>query len=374
MTDDLDSLADLATAFFEKDCAPNEERWCEQQHVDREAWLRAGELGLLCASIPEAYGGGGGDIFHESVLIRAQVKALAPSFGGPLHSVIVAHYINAYGSEEQKLRWLPAMARGEMVGAVAMTEPGTGSDLQGVKTRAIREGDHYVVNGSKTFISNGALADLVIVVAKTDVDGGAGGISLVVVETADQPGFSRGRNLKKIGQHGQDTVELFFEDVRVPVGNLLGGDEGLGFVQLMQQLPQERLLLAVTAVAAMEITVDLTVDYVKQREAFGKPVFAFQNTKFTLAECATLVRVAQSFIDECVCSHAVGELDIETAAMAKWWLTEQQCTVVDECIQLFGGYGYMAEYPIARLYADARVQKIYGGTNEIMKELVARAL
>jgi len=373
MDKDLDALADTARTFFEKECAPHEERWGEQQHVDREAWIKAGDQGLLCLSIPEEYGGGGATFAHEAVLARQQVHALSPSLGIGLQNAIIAHYFNAYGTEQQKLHWLPKMASGEVVSAIAMTEPGTGSDLQAIKTRAVKDGDDYVINGAKTFISNGHHADVVLVVCQTDPEAGAMGFSLIIVET-DRPGFSRGRNLKKIGQHGQDTCELSFTDVRVPRSNLLGEAEGSGFIHLMQQLPQERLILGVAAVATMEKAVELSIEYTKDRTVFGKPVFAFQNSKFVLAECATLVRVAQSFLDDCIQRHLDGELDIETAAMAKWWLTEQQCIVVDRCLQLFGGYGYMEEYPIARMYADSRIQKIYGGTTEIMKEIISRSL
>jgi acyl-CoA dehydrogenase len=373
LNDDLDSLAEVARTFFEKECAPNEERWGEQQHVDREVWNKAGDQGLLCMSIPEEYGGGGGDFAAEAVVARQQVHTMSTSLGLPLHNAIIAHYFSAYGTEEQKKYWLPKMASGEVVSAIAMTEPGTGSDLQGIKTKAVKDGDDYVINGAKTFISNGFHCDVILVVCQTDPEAGAMGFSLIIVET-DRPGFSRGRNLKKIGQHGQDTCELSFEDVRVPQSNLLGETEGMGFIALMQQLPQERLVLGVAAVAVMEKAVELTVAYAKERTAFGKPIMAFQNTKFVLAECATLVRVAQSFLDDCIELHLKGELDIETAAMAKWWLTEQQCIVVDRCLQLFGGYGYMEEYPIARLYADSRIQKIYGGTSEIMKEIISRSL
>lgn len=373
MDKDLESLAETARTFFEKECAPHEERWGEQQHVDREAWTKAGDQGLLCMSIPEEYGGGGGTFAHEAVLARQQVHALSPSLGVALHNAIISHYFSAYGTEAQKQYWLPRMASGEIVSAIAMTEPGTGSDLQSIRTRAVKDGDDYVINGAKTFISNGHHADVVLTVCQTDPEAGAMGFSLIIVET-DRPGFSRGRNLKKIGQHGQDTCELSFDDVRVPQSNLLGDTEGHGFISLMQQLPQERLILGVAAVATMEKAVELTVAYTKERTAFGKPVFQFQNSKFVLAECATLVRVAQSFLDDCIARHLEGELDIETAAMAKWWLTEQQCIVVDRCLQLFGGYGYMEEYPIARLYADSRIQKIYGGTSEIMKEIIARSL
>jgi len=372
--EDIEAFRDLARTFLEKECAPNEDRWNEQQHVDREIWNKAGDLGLLCPSIPTEYGGGGGTFAHEAVMAEEQIRAFAPSLGTAVHSTIVAHYILNYGTEEQKHRWLPKLATGELVGAVAMTEPGTGSDLQAVKSRAIRDGDEYVLDGSKTFISNGLLADLVIVVAKTDPDNQAAGISLVVVETADAPGFSRGRVLKKIGQHGQDTAELFFDGVRVPAANLLGGTEGQGFVQLMQQLAQERLVLALGAVASIEKTLEVTLAYTKDRHAFGKPVFNFQNTKFKLAEVATTAKIGRVFIDDCIVKHLAGELDIPTASMAKWWLTQAQCDAADECLQFFGGYGYMAEYPISRIYTDSRIQKIYGGTNEIMKEIISRFL
>lgn len=374
MDKDLDQVAELARNFFTKVCAPNETRWGKQQHVDREVWNKAGELGLLCASIPEEYGGGGGNFAHEAVLAIEQVRALAPSFGGGLHSGIVAHYINSYGTEDQKQNWLPKMATGEMVAAVAMTEPGTGSDLQSITTRAGKDGDDYLINGAKTFISNGLLCDLVLVVAKTANDGGIGDVSLIGVETRDLPGFSRGRNLEKVGQHGQDTVELNFSDVRVPRSNVLGGTEGQGFIQLMQQLPQERLLLAIAAAVTVEKAVELSVAYAKERTAFGKPLFSYQNTKFVLAECDTLATVCWTYLDDCIEKHLADEFDITAAAKAKWWLTEQQCVVVDRCVQIFGGYGYMVEYPIARMYADSRIQKVYGGANEIMKELIARSL
>ena len=372
--EEVTALGDLADKFFAKEVSPHRERWEAQHHVDREVWTKAGELGLLCCSIPEEYGGGGGSFAHDLAVLEAQARALDTGFGNSVHSGIVAHYILAYGTEEQRRRWLPEMAAGEAIAAVAMTEPGAGSDLKNIKTTAIREGDHYVVNGSKTFISNGSMADLIVVVAKTDPAAGAKGVSLIVVETADSQGFSRGRVLDKVGQHGADTSELSFTDVRVPVRNLLGGEEGCGFGQLMTQLAQERLIIGVTAVAAIEAAVAQTVAYTKSRNAFGQTIFDFQNTKFVLAECQTVAHAARVFIDSCIERHLRGELDTTTAAMAKWWLTEQQCQVIDRCVQLFGGYGYMREYPIARMYEDARVQKIYGGSNETMKDLIARSL
>ncbi|AXX32986.1 acyl-CoA dehydrogenase family protein [Actinosynnema pretiosum subsp. pretiosum] len=373
MTEDLDQLRSLARTFFAKEAVPHQERWAERKQVDREFWTKAGELGLLCLSVPEEYGGGGGTFAHEAVLLEEQARSGDSAWGGSVHNGIVAHYLLAYGSEEQKHEWLPKLASGEHVGAIAMSEPGAGSDLQGITTRARRDGDGYVLSGSKTFISNGAQADLVIVAAKTDPEKGAAGISLLVVEAARAEGFRRGRVLDKLGLKGQDTSELFFDDVRLPASALLGG-EGQGFVQLMRQLPQERLVIAVSSVAGIEAALELTLDYVKQRSAFGRELIKFQNTRFTLAECATEARVARAFVDECVGLHLRGELDVPTAAMAKWWSTERLCRVVDECVQLFGGYGYMTEYPIARAWADARVQKIYGGTNEIMKEIIARSL
>ncbi|MCH5645091.1 acyl-CoA dehydrogenase family protein [Gordonia sp. ABSL49_1] len=374
-TDDLTALRDLARSFCEKEIKPNIEKFIEQHHVDRDLWNKAGELGLLCMSIPEEYGGGGGTFAHEAVLIEEQARIVDSSWGGSLHNGIIAHYLLAYGTEEQKKTWLPKMASGEVVGAIAMTEPGTGSDLQNVKTKAIRQGDEYVIDGSKTFITNGGQADLIIVVAKTDTAEGAKGISLVLVE-ADREGFRRGRVLDKVGQRGQDTSELFFDGVRVPVSNLLSADgqEGQGFVQLMQQLPQERLIIAVASVAGMETAVAQTITYTKERTAFGRPIFGFQNTKFKLAEAATETRIARVFVDDCITKHLEGKLDIPTVAMAKWWTSDRAMVVADECLQLFGGYGYMNEYPISRMWADGRVQKIYAGTNEIMKEIIARTL
>jgi len=373
--EELTLLKDAVAKFYQDEFVPNEERWQKQGHVDREAWLKAGEAGILCASVPEEYGGAGGSFYHEAIIVEEQFRATGYSgFGNHVHSQIGAHYILEYGTEEQKQRWLPKMASGEMVCAIAMTEPGTGSDLQNVKTTAKKDGDHYVINGAKTFISNGQLADLVILVTKTDTTQGAKGISLIGVETNGLDGFSRGRNLDKIGMKSQDTSELFFDEARVPVENLIGGVEGRGFYQLMEQLPQERLTVAVGGLAVIEKAVEVTVDYTKERKAFGKSVMDFQNTRFKLAEAKTIAHVARVFIDNCVDRLVKKELDASTASMAKWWVSQMQCDVVDECLQLHGGYGYMLEYPIAQMYADARIQKIYGGTNEIMKELIARSL
>jgi acyl-CoA dehydrogenase len=375
MTDELALLRETAREFFRRESVPHQTRWAEQHHVDRAFWWKAGQVGLLCASIPEEYGGGGGTFAHDAVIIEEQGRVGDMAFGNGVHSAICAHYICNYGDEEQKQRWLPKMAGGEMVCAIAMTEPGTGSDLQAVKTRARRDGDDYVINGAKTFISNGLLCDLLIIVARTGADDGGRGLSLIVAETTDDlPGFTRGRVLEKIGQHGQDTVELFFDDLRVPTANLLGEVEGQGFVQLMQQLPRERLTIGVTAVAVMETMLEATISYTSDRAAFGRKLLDFQNTRFKLAECKTEATIARIFLDECIERQLRGDLDVPTAAMAKWWLTQKQCDVVDECLQLHGGYGYMTEYPIARAYADSRVQRIYGGANEVMKDIIGRTL
>ena len=374
MTDEHKMLLESATRFFKEQWGPKDEAWRAQGMMDRQAWRDAGANGFLCASMPEEYGGAGGDFGHEAALILAQAAAGQSGFGGSLHSGIVAPYILHYGTEEQKKRWLPKMASGELIGAIAMTEPGTGSDLQGVRTSAVLEGDTYKINGSKTFITNGQLANLIVVVCKTDKSKGAQGISLLMVETDEVTGFRRDRNLDKIGMDAQDTSELFFDDVVVPKDNLLGLQEGMGFFQLMQELPQERLIVAVGGVGAMELAMQETLAYTKDRQAFGKPIFNFQNTRFTLAECQALLMASRAMVDAAMVSHLKGELGVERAALLKYWITDQQCKLIDECLQLFGGYGYMKEYVIARLYADARVQRIYGGTNEIMKELASRFL
>ncbi|MEQ8482783.1 MAG: acyl-CoA dehydrogenase family protein [Pseudomonadales bacterium] len=374
LNEELRMLQDAARKFFETEFKPLNERWIAQGKVDRDAWNKAGAAGLLCAEIPAEYGGGGGDYRHETVIMEEMHRAGVGGFGNQVHSTIVAPYILHYGTEEQRQRWLPKMASGELVGAIAMTEPNTGSDLQAVRTTAVRDGGEYVINGSKTYITNGQHADLVIVVAKTDPSQGAKGISLIVVETASSPGFERGRNLKKLGQKSADTSELFFQDCRVPVANRLGEQEGQGFVQLMQQLPQERLNIAQAAIVCAERAIEVTLEFVKERKAFGQRVIDFQNSQFKLAECKTEALIGRTFVDQCVLWLMAGKLDAATASMAKYWCTQKQCDIIDECLQLHGGAGYMDEYEISRMYADARVQKIYGGTNEIMKVLIGRSL
>ncbi len=373
LDDELDLFRDAAKRFIEQEIVPHDDRWREQHHVDRDLWTKAGEVGLLCTDIPAEYGGVGGDARHEAVVAEEMGRHGISSFGHVVHSIL-AHYVLNYGSEAQKHDWLPRLASGELVGAIAMTEPGAGSDLQAVKTRAVRDGDHYVLNGSKTFISNGLHAGLVGVVAKTDATQGARGISIIMVETKDQPGYRVGRVLDKIGQNGWDTAELFFDDCRVPAANLLGPAEGQGFIQLMRDLPYERALLALGGVGAMEYALQLTVDYARQRKAFGQALLEMQNTRFRLADVKTRVQVARVFIDDCIGKLSQGKLDTATASMAKLWITETQCQVIDECLQYFGGYGYMREYPISKLYVDARVQRIYGGASEVMREIVARTL
>jgi acyl-CoA dehydrogenase len=372
MTEEHHTLQDSVARFFKECWVPQTPAWREAGSMPRETWNEAGAQGLLCLSTPAEYGGGGGDFGHDAVVILEASRANLSGYGGGLHSAIVAPYLIHCGTEEQKRRFLPRMVTGELVSAIAMTEPGTGSDLQGVRTWARRDGDDYVLNGAKTFITNGQNANLVVVVCKTDRESAAKGISLLLVETDGAAGFRRGRNLDKVGLKSQDTSELFFDDVRVPVANLLGGVEGKGFFQLMEQLPQERLIIALQGVAAMERALDETLSYVKERKAFGRTVWDFQNTKFKLAEVQATVLATRAFVDACMVAHLKGELDAARAALAKSWVSEQQCKVMDECLQLFGGYGYMMEYPIAELYVDARVQRIYGGTNEIMKELAAR--
>ncbi|MGZ5640952.1 MAG: acyl-CoA dehydrogenase family protein [Burkholderiales bacterium] len=359
--------------FIRKEFAPKQARWREEHRPDADAWSKAGSASILLPDVPQQYGGGGGTFAHEAI-VREELAQAGIHFGSGVQS-IVAHYILCYGREEQKLNWLPRMARGELVAAIAMSEPAAGTDLQAIKTTARRDGDHYVINGSKTFITNGLHAGIVCLAVKTDVSAaGPKGISLIIVEAADLAGYHVGLPLEKIGMHGQDTCELFFDEVRVPASNLLGSAEGEGFFQMMEQLPYERLSIAVGAVATTELAVAITTQYVKEREAFGKPLIDFQNTRFKLAECKTEAHIGRVFLDSCIERFIAGQLDDVTAAMAKYWTTDRQCRIVDECLQLHGGYGYMTEYRIARMWADSRVQRIYAGTNEIMKEVIGWAL
>jgi alkylation response protein AidB-like acyl-CoA dehydrogenase len=373
---DHEAFRDAFRKFCDKEIAPFHEAWEEQGYVDRAVWQKAGDNGFLCMTMPEAYGGSGADKLYSVVQMEELARGGYSGIGYSLHSEIVAPYILHYGTEAQKLKYLPKLASGEMVGAIAMSEPAAGSDLQGVKTTALKQADgSYLLNGSKTFITNGWHADLVVVVAKTNPAAGAKGTSLLLVERG-MPGFSVGKRLKKLGLKAQDTSELFFSDVAVPAANLLGGEahENRGFICLMEQLPWERLQIAITAVASAQAAIDWTVAYVRERKVFGQPVASYQNTRYTLAELQTQVQVARVFIDKCTELLAGDQLDTATASMAKYWTTDLQCKVMDECVQLFGGYGYMWEYPITRAYADARVQRIYGGTNEIMKEVISRAM
>jgi acyl-CoA dehydrogenase len=371
--DEVRMFRDSVRHFIQREFAPQQARWREQRYPDAEAWTAAGEAGLLLPDVPDGYGGGGGTFAHQAVVLEELARA-GVHFGALIQSV-VAHYILVYGSEEQKRNWLPPMASGELVGAIAMTEPAAGSDLPGIQTTARRDGDHYVVNGSKTFITNGRHASLICLAVKTNPRvAGVRGISLLIVEPRGLPGYRVGRSLDKVGMHAQDTCELFFDDVRVPAANLLGTGEGQGFAQMMERLPYERLAVGVTAVATGEEAVALTTKYVKERTTFGKALIDFQNTRFTLAECKTVAHIGRVFLDNCIERFIAGQLDDTTAAMAKYWLSDCQCRIVDECVQLHGGYGYMTEYPIARMWADSRVQRIYAGANEIMKELIACAL
>jgi acyl-CoA dehydrogenase len=373
MDDDLSIFRESVARFVETEMVPYDERWRKQQHVGKEIWRKAGAMGFLCTDIAADYGGAGGDFRHEAVLYEETSRRGISGFGQGVHS-ICAHYLLNHGSEEQKQRLLPRMASGELIGAIGMSEPAAGSDLQGLKTRAERDGGSYVINGSKIFISNGSLAGLIALVVKTQPGAGAKGTSIIMVETQGLEGYRVGRILDKMGMKSQDTAELFFENVRVPAENLLGGVEGQGFYQLMRDLPYERALIAVTGVAAMEGALAETIKYVKDRKAFGKSIAEFQNTKFKLAELATKTRIARVFVDDCIQQVVAGSLDTVTASMAKYWVSDTQQEVLDECVQLHGGYGYMNEYLVCRMFADARVQRIYGGTNEIMKELISRSL
>jgi acyl-CoA dehydrogenase len=373
MDDELEALRDAVARFAEAEMLPHDAAWRAQHHVGKDIWRRAGEQGLLCTDVPAQYGGAGGDFRHEAVIYEELNRRGLSGFGQGVHS-IAAHYLLNHGTEEQKQRFLPRMARGELIGAIGITEPGAGSDMKGIRTRAVRDGDHYVVTGSKIFISNGYLAGLIALVVKTDTAPGSKSVSILMVETTDLAGFRVGRVLDKMGLHAQDTAELFFDGARVPAANLLGGEAGKGMYQLMSDLPYERIIIGVCGVAAMEGALAATLAYTRERKAFGQSVFDFQNTKFRLAEIATIVRIARTFIDECIVRVAAGRLDTVTASMAKWWISDMQQKVLDECVQLHGGYGYMNEYLVCRLFADSRVQRIYGGTNEIMKEVIARGL
>ena len=374
MNEELALFRKSVRQFLDEEFLPHDARWRRDHLIDRDAWRKAGHAGLLSADVPEEWGGGGGTFAHTAVVLEEVARAGITSFGISVQD-IVSHYVIAYGSEAQRRAWLPRLASGDMVGAIAMTEPVAGSDLQGIRTIARRDGDHYVVDGSKTFITNGHHADLVCVAAKTDPNArGSRAISLLMIETRDLKGYRVGRRLEKIGQPGQDTCELFFDGVRVPAANLLGREEGRGFAQMMEQLPYERLVVAVSAVASMELALDITVAYAKDRRLFGGRLIDLQHARFTLAECKTEAHLARVFIDDCIRRLMDGTLDTATAAMAKYWLTDKQFEIADRCLQLHGGYGYMLEYPIARIWADSRVQRIYAGANEVMKELVARAL
>jgi acyl-CoA dehydrogenase len=373
MNAELGTFRDAVRRFVGSEIVPHQERWKKQQHVDRALWNKAGEIGILLADIPEQYGGCGGTFAHQTVVFEELSYAGDMAFGLHVHA-IVAHYIVNQGTEAQKRKYLPKLASGEMVAAIAMSEPGAGSDLKGIRTSAVEGADGYLVNGSKTFISNGYLADLIVVVVKTDPAAGARGVSLLLLETRDNPGFRVGRILEKVGQKGQDTCELFFDNAHVAFDNVLGGVAGKGFAQLMTELPYERTILGVAGVAMIERALKLTVEHVRERKAFGQALIEMQNTRFVLAEIKTEATVARIFIDRCIEDMIAGRMDAVQASMAKYWISDLQCKVVDQCVQLFGGYGYMLEYPIAQMYVDARVQRIYGGANEIMKEIIARSL
>ncbi len=373
LDEDLKLFRENVARFIETEMVPHDAKWRKQHHVDRDIWRKAGDMGLLCLDLPAEYGCGGGDFRHEVVMYEELSRRAISGFGQGVHSMC-AHYVYNYGTEEQKQRWLPRLAKGELIGAIAMTEPGAGSDLQGIRTRAVREGDHYRINGSKIFITNGGSASLLMLVTRTNPTERKRGLSLIMVETENLKGYRVGRVLDKMGMPAQDTAELFFEDVLVPADGLLGSEEGQGMYQLMGDLPYERLVIALCGVGAMEGAVAETSKYVKERKAFGQTIGDMQTIRHKLAEVATLTRVARVFVDDCIQKLLEGKLDNETASMAKYWVTDTQQQVLDECVQMHGGYGYMNEYLVCRMFADSRVQRIYGGTNEIMKELIARSV
>ena len=373
LDEDLKLFRENVARFIETEMVPHDAKWRKQHHVDRDIWRKAGDMGLLCLDLPAEYGCGGGDFRHEVVMYEELSRRAISGFGQGVHSMC-AHYVYNYGTEEQKQRWLPRLAKGELIGAIAMTEPGAGSDLQGIRTRAVREGDHYRINGSKIFITNGGSASLLMLVMRTNPTERKRGLSLIMVETENLKGYRVGRVLDKMGMPAQDTAELFFEDVLVPADCLLGPEEGQGMYQLMGDLPYERLVIALCGVGAMEGAVAETSKYVKERKAFGQTIGDMQTIRHKLAEVATLTRVARVFVDDCIVKLMAGKLDNETASMAKYWVTDTQQQVLDECVQMHGGYGYMNEYLVCRMFADSRVQRIYGGTNEIMKELISRSV
>jgi acyl-CoA dehydrogenase len=373
---ELDLFRTTVRRFLSEEVGPNADAWRTRGYIDRDLWRKAGALGLLCASVPEEYGGGGGTFWHEAIIIEELARIAFPDFSIPLQNVILAPYLVQYATEDQRRRWLPPMASGDLVAALAMSEPGAGSDVQAIRTSARRDGDEYVVNGQKTFITHGHTADLICLAVKTDTReaNGVRGFSLLMIEADKANGFRRGRLLDKVGLKAQDTAELFFDDARVPATNLLGGIEGRGFYQLMEQLAKERLNIAMQALALTEAAINETIAYVKERHIFGKRLMDFQNTRMVLAEAKTTAAVTRVFVERCIEKLVSGTLDAETAAMAKWWATDKQCAIIDDCVQLHGGYGYMLEYPIARMWTDGRIQKIWGGSNELMKDLIARAL
>ena len=373
-TPEHEIFRDGVRRFIAKECVPHREAWQKACKVSRDLWTRAGEAGILCPKLSPEWGGAGGDLYHGLVIIEEQTRAAFSELAFYLHSDIIAPYIELYGTDDQKARFLPKMASGELVAAIAMTEPGAGSDLQAIRTRARRDGDVYRLSGQKTFISNAQVADLIVVAAKTDPDAGSRGVSLLILETRDATGFTLGRNLKKVGCKAQDTSELFFDDVIVPAANLLGGEEGRGFYQLMQRLPEERLIMAMSAVVQMECAVDEAVAYAKERRVFGQRLIDHQDARFKLAACRTTAAVGRAYLERCIDLFIEGRFDARDGAMAKWWTTEKSCEVIDDCLQVFGGYGYMKAYPVARRWADARLGRIAGGTNEIMKDLIGRSL